>query len=33
MRLILRDHATAAKKEVGIEIRWDVNRDPTQKVS
>lgn len=32
MRLILRDHSTPMKKEVGIDIRWDVNRDPTQKV-
>lgn len=32
MRMILRDHSTETRKEVGADIRWDVNRDPTQKV-
>lgn len=30
--LILRGLSNDVKKEAGIEIQWDANRDPTQKV-
>lgn len=33
VHLILRGLSTDHKKEAGIEIKWDANRDPTQKVT
>lgn len=32
IQIILRGHSTALRKETGIEIKWDANRDDTQKV-
>lgn len=32
IQIILRGHSTVLQKETGIEIKWDANRDDTQKV-
>lgn len=32
IQVILRGHSTASRKETGIEVKWDANRDDTQKV-
>lgn len=32
IQIILRGHSTVLRKETGIEIKWDANRDDTQKV-
>lgn len=31
--LILKGYSTALKREIGVEIKWDANRDPTQKLA
>lgn len=33
IQVILRAHSTVMRKEAGIEIKWDANRDDTQKVN
>lgn len=31
--MILKGYSTALKREIGVEIKWDANRDPTQKLA
>ncbi|XP_062546026.1 uncharacterized protein LOC134212310 [Armigeres subalbatus] len=31
--LILKGYSTGLKREIGVEVKWDANRDPTQKLA